>query len=441
MERDPRVNPIKVLFDGRILGVAMTDIRARTGIFRVVEETLDRLVQDKDFSIQIFDSSGSYFCCQAFVHENRKSGYVLFRGSNFWKLKLVVRKMVKAVLVRFAFPGYFRDFMVALKQFYIGSAGRRAGSELSGFQVYHTPSAQVPASIRNIKGIVKVVEVHDLIPVLYPQFLDPEALHGGKHPIHETIDDLNADDFVICNSAWDRSDLFTYRKDLVPERVCVAPLAASSKFFPVKDLARIEAIRQRYKIPAGKKYILSVCTLEPRKNLEAVVRAFNMFVEERKIEDVVLVLVGAAGWKCEPLLRQVGEVGELAKKIIFTGFVPDEDLAALYSGALVFAYFSFYEGFGLPPLEAMQCGTPVITSNTSSLPEVVGDAGVMIDPRDEKGAREHFFHFYNDPVYREEFSRKALLQAGRFSWDIHCDVVKQVYRQALDKVAAPARYS
>ena len=429
-------DPIKIIFDARILAATMVDVRARTGIFRVVEETLDRLVQDKGLSIQLFDSSGSYFCCQAFVKKNKKLGYVLFHTSCFWRLKFFVWKLTK-IIFRSASPyGFFRVFFTALKKFYESIYGKRYRQKLEMFQVYHSPSAQVPEVIRNLKNIAKVIEVHDLIPVLYPHFLDPHALHGEKHPIHETIDSLIPDDFVICNSEWTQNDLLTYRKDIVPDRVFVAPLAASSKFFPVKDPARITEIKERYRISSEKKYILSVCTIEPRKNLETVVRAFEAFIKQNKIEDVVLVLVGTAGWKYEPLLRQIDATGELTKKIVLTGFVSDKDLAALYSGALVFAYLSFYEGFGLPPLEAMQCGTPVITSNTSSLPEVVGDAGIMIDPRDEKGAAQYFFRFYHEPEYREEFSQKALARAKQFNWDAHCEVVKRVYRIASEQAAS-----
>ena len=422
--------PIKVLFDARLLGTAMTDTRARTGIFRVVEETLDRLVRDKDFSIELFDSGGSYFCCQAFIYENQKNGYVLFRKSRFWRVRFYARKWLKGTLSGISLRGFPRAVLAAIKSYFERREEKRFGRKVSAFQVYHSPSAQVPALIRKRANMIKVIEVHDLIPVLFPHFLDAQAIHGKKHPIHETIDSLTREDFVICNSQSTRNDLLAYRKDLAPDRVFVAPLAASSKFFPVEDPGQIAAIQQRYRIPLEKKYILSVCTLEPRKNLETVVRAFLRLIGDHAVEDLVLVLVGMAGWNYGPLIEQIDATGVLKEKIVLTGFVPDEDLAALYSGALVFAYLSFYEGFGLPPLEAMQCGTPVITSNTSSLPEVVGEAGIMIDPRDAPAAAGYFFRFYQEPGYREGFSKKALAQAKRFSWDAHCEVVKKVYRHA-----------
>jgi glycosyltransferase involved in cell wall biosynthesis len=420
--------PIRILFDARLFGTVMTDIRARTGIFRVAEETLDRLVQDKDLSILLYDSSGSYFCCQAFIHENKKRGYILFRSARFWKLRFFVWKFFKMILRSISGSGFFRSFFAVLKKYCENLEWKRYGWKLSAFQVYHSPSGLIPEAFRNCKNIAKVIEVHDLIPLLFPHFLDSRAIHGKKHPIQETIEALSVDDFVICNSASTRNDLLAYSKNLAPDRVFVAPLAASSKFFPVTDPARIADMRKRYRIASDQKYILSVCTLEPRKNLETVIRGFGMFVRQNKIEDVALVLVGTAGWKYKPLLRQIDAAGDLTKKIILTGFVPDEDLAILYSGALVFSYMSFYEGFGLPPLEAMQCGTPVITSNTSSLPEVVGDAGIMLAPRDEKGVAQYFSRFYLEPEYREAFSKKALAQAKRFSWDAHCDVVEHVYR-------------
>lgn len=429
-------NPTKVLFDARVLGVAMVDPRARTGICRAVEELLDRIVRDRDFSIELYDSSGSYFCCQAFIERKKKQGYVLFRSARFWQMEFYVRKLVKKIWRHVSPSSFLQRIWVAAKEYYEKKEGKREAPKLVGFHIYHSSMTKIPQSIRNIKSIINVATLYDLIPVLFPDFFDPQALVGQKHPVCNMVDSLRPEDFVICISDSTRNDLLAYRKDLLPKRVFTAPLAASSKFFPVNDPERIAVVKRCYRIPDEKKYILSVCTLEPRKNLETVVRAFGAFVRQNKIEDVVLVLAGTAGWKYEPLLRQIDATGELTQKIIFTGFVSDEDLAALYSGALVFACLSFYEGFGLPPLEAMQCGTPVITSNTSSLPEVVGDAGIMIDPRDEKGAAQYFFRFYHEPGYRDEFSKKAIAQAKQFSWDAHSEIVKQVYRIASEKAMA-----
>ena len=429
-------DPTKILFDARVLGVAMVDPRARTGICRAVEELLDCLVRDRDFSIQLYDSSENFFCCQAFIEEKKKHGYILFRTARFWWIKFYVWKLAKIIRRHVPSWAFFQSVWVVSKEYYKKRERKRTGHGPVSFHIYHSSMTIIPQDIRNMKNIINIVTLYDLIPVLFPYFLESQALSGQKHPVCDMVDSLRSEDFVICISESTRNDLLAYRKDLVPERVFTAPLAASPKFFPVNDPGRIDEVKRCYRIPVEKRYILSVCTLEPRKNLETVVRAFGAFVRQNKIEDVVLVLAGSVGWKYESLLRQIDATGELKKKIVLTGFVPDEDLVSLYSGAMVFVYLSFYEGFGLPPLEAMQCGTPVITSNTSSLPEVVGNAGIMIDPRDEQGAMRYFFRFYHDSGYRKEFSQKALARAKQFSWDAHCEAVKKIYRIASEKAVA-----
>jgi glycosyltransferase involved in cell wall biosynthesis len=124
-------------------------------------------------------------------------------------------------------------------------------------------------------------------------------------------------------------------------------------------------------------------------------------------------------------------MGPLRDRIILTGFVPDEDLAAIYSGALAFAYMSRYEGFGLPPLEAMQCGVPVITSNTSSLPEVVGDAGIILDPSDEQGLCDAMLRLFGDEALRCHLGSRGLVQSSKFSWERCIREMTDAYSEAL----------
>ncbi len=131
-----------------------------------------------------------------------------------------------------------------------------------------------------------------------------------------------------------------------------------------------------------------------------------------------LVLVGKKGWLDNNIHSEISNLyPRLRERIIFTGYVPDEDLAPLYSGSLVFVYPSVYEGFGLPPLEAMQCGTPVITSNTSSLPEVVGNAGITVAPLDEDSLCHSIWELYQNDSLRNSLSTKSIEQAAKFSWE------------------------
>jgi len=155
-------------------------------------------------------------------------------------------------------------------------------------------------------------------------------------------------------------------------------------------------------------------------------------VREHKIAELNLVLVGTKGWQYDKIFQQAGELVGLSHRIIFTGFIPDEDLVPLYSGAMGFVYMSLYEGFGLPVLESMQCGTPVITSNNSSLPEVVGGAGIMLDAKDEDGLCHAMYQLYSNKSLREMLRTRALERAKQFSWTRCARETLAGYRKAME---------
>ena len=146
-----------------------------------------------------------------------------------------------------------------------------------------------------------------------------------------------------------------------------------------------------------------------------------------------LVLVGTKGWDFDRIFKEIEGAKELSGRIITTGFVPDGDLAPLYSAAMMFVYPSLYEGFGLPPLEAMQCGVPVVTSNTSSLPEVVGDAGIMVSPKDGEALSQAMLDLYRDGKKRTALSAQGLLRSKLFSWKKCADQTVEAYRRAIQQ--------
>jgi glycosyltransferase involved in cell wall biosynthesis len=172
--------------------------------------------------------------------------------------------------------------------------------------------------------------------------------------------------------------------------------------------------------------------LEPRKNIHHVIRCFSKTVLGEEIDDLCLVLVGTKGWDYGKVFEELSRYPALRKRIILTGYVDFEDLAPLYSGALAFVYPSLYEGFGLPPLEAMKCGTPVITSNTSSLPEVVGDAGTMVSPTDEDALCHAMLEIFRDSALRTRMSERSLARADLFSWEKCIEETIRAYRIAID---------
>jgi glycosyltransferase involved in cell wall biosynthesis len=192
----------------------------------------------------------------------------------------------------------------------------------------------------------------------------------------------------------------------------------------------MEAVRIKYHLPP-EPFFLSVCTLEPRKNLVHVIQAFGRLIEQEKISGLNLVLVGAKGWQYDQIFAESGATNVLKRRVIFTGYVPDEDLAPLYTEALAFLYLSLYEGFGLPVLEAMQCGIPVVTSDNSSLPEVAGDAGILLDARDQDALCAAMLSLYGNAELRDELRCKSLRNAARFSWQQCAQATLRGYDQAL----------
>ena len=270
--------------------------------------------------------------------------------------------------------------------------------------------------------------VYDLIGIYKPEYFTPEAASEVK----SIIDALDNKTTIFAISESTKKELLAYRKDLAPEQVTIIPLAAGKHFSPCVEEEKIGLVKSKYKIPANQPYVLSVATLEVRKNLEQVVASFVRFIENNPQSSMHLVLAGMSGWKLEKLESTLAAANHLRNRIILTGFVADEDLSALYSGALCFVYLSRYEGFGLPILEAMACGTPVISANNSSLPEVVGSAGLLFDADDVSGVAKAIESFAVSPELREKYSKLGLTRAGLFDWDKCAEVViERLNREAL----------
>jgi glycosyltransferase involved in cell wall biosynthesis len=297
---------------------------------------------------------------------------------------------------------------------------------LAAADVFHSPYHALPKQMRQARHLKKFLTVYDLIPLRWPHLFEP----GVKGAIANTIASLGPADFALCISESTRNDLFEVRPELDPERILVTPLGASNDFYPCTDAATIAKVKEKYGIPPESEYVLSLCTLEPRKNVDQAIRCFARVVKQERLSHLRLVMVGSKGWDYDRIFAAVAEAG-IADYTVFTGFVADEDLAPLYSGALAFIYLSLYEGFGLPPLEAMKCGTAVITSNTSSLPEVVGDAGMMYDPADADGICQGLLDLLRDSELRNEMRQRSLRRSALFSWERCARETIAAYEKAL----------
>lgn len=244
---------------------------------------------------------------------------------------------------------------------------------------------------------------------------------------------------VITLSEFSRQDISqTY--GISPERITVTPVAAAARFGPVTNGAALETVRRQFGIERS--YILSLGSIQPRKNLVRLIRAYGSLRQSHAEAALPqLVIAGKRGWLEAETVR-AAQTSPWSRDILFTGYVPDEELPALYSGALCFVYPSYFEGFGLPVLEAMQCGVPVIAGNLTSLPEVVQDAGVLVDPFDEQAFTTAMARMIEDSSHRSRLSAGGLERAKVFKWNqtarLTLEVYKQVIEQAKSRTAGEA---
>jgi len=287
-----------------------------------------------------------------------------------------------------------------------------------GLDLLHSPDF-IPPFRANCRT---VITVHDLAFLLYPQFLTREsARYYGQ--VDQAV---RRADQIVADSESTRQDVLRLL-GVPPDKVSVVYLAANPLYRPI-SLAQARAwVEEKFGL-AGE-FILSVGTIEPRKNLPTLLRAYRQLLDAYKL-DVTLALVGGEGWLYAEVPTLVKKL-RLTDRARFLGRVSDEDLLHLYNAAGVLAHPALYEGFGLPPLEAMSCGTPVVVSNASSLPEVVGDAGLLVEPENVAAWSAALWRVCTDDDLRDELSQKALARSRRFSWERTARQTLRVYEQVL----------
>jgi glycosyltransferase involved in cell wall biosynthesis len=412
---------LSLLYDISVLGMGWFSDTARTGIFRVTENLLKQMVRDpSQYNVNCLASQNNYFQCLEYLKDNQHifNNIVIPCSKIQYYCDRKVNQSINFKPRRL----FFKACQHLLNPFSTHCIDKIARN----IDIFHSPYFSIPKIIRKKKKSVKFLTVYDLIPILYPGYFNGRKVIQVK----KALNSLSPSDFVICISQSTKNDFCNLVK-FDPSRVFVIPLAASGSFFPCKDLQLIREVKKKYGIPSGQ-YILSVGTLEPRKNIKQLIFSFQRIIEQEKIRDLNLVLVGAKSCFHDKLFAQLNITNDLKKRVVLTGYIPDQDLTPLYSGSLVFVYPSLYEGFGLPPLEAMQCGVPVITSNTSSLPEVVGDAGIMTAPNDSDALCHHILKIYRSSTLRHELANKSFEQAKKFNWPKCANQTIAAYKKALN---------
>lgn len=271
----------------------------------------------------------------------------------------------------------------------------------------------------------KIAVIHDMAYISCPETVRAKTRKVLKSSMPKAC---KRADKIITISEFSKSEILRYLP-VEESKIEVVPWGVDfEKFHNHYENDRIEQIIKKYFIP--REYILYLGTLEPRKNLERLIRAYSM-LNEKNSDIPALVLAGQKGWYYDQIFSTVEEL-HLEKKVIFLGYVPDEDVPLLLCGAKMFVFPSLYEGFGLPPLEAMACGTPVVTSNVASLPEVTGDAAVLIDPmRVEEIAKGI------DVLLTNEQLRRKLVDAGlervqEYTWEKAAENIANICRKLIN---------
>ncbi len=426
---------MKVLYELSYLGLNYADTALLTGIPRAKDRILHAAFGRPE--LQPYGATLENYAAQLFLAAYLRREWTGPRPQLFrvWERRGVPDRLARALAAR-------------LRR---GSGGPRFGSEPERallrpafnaivrsarwrgvhhrFEIFHSLYYGLPPR-GAVDARARVLTVFDLAPIRFPEFFPAHFNFEHFRGIMRSVEPRR-DQVIACSASTARD--FCDFTGIDAAQVHVVPLAASREVFhPVDDPQAVAAVRRRYGIPPGP-YLLALFTLEPRKNVAGLVRAFASLVRQNGASGATLVIAGTIGWD-EAIARRLGIDRALRGRIVLTGRVPDAEMSPLYGGATAFVYPSFYEGFGLPVLEAMQCGVPVISSNASSLPEVVGDAGMLVDPRDTEALAAAIHALLTDEPRRAALARAAQERARQFSWERTIAETVGVYRTALESV-------
>lgn len=386
---------VKLLLDGGLFSECEILGSNSHGMIRIAEEVVKGVIDCKDFEVSFANTmySKKYDVSLKGFLEKRYPAYrdtVLSEEPTFSSSLPILK----------TFSKYLAKFLTL--------EVRNPG--LGNCDVFHSFYYPFTKSVAQNKSIKKSITYLDIIP------LRMSGYNSQMVSITQQVVDSIVSNYAISISEFSKQDLLDYNKNIHADNVFVAPLAASKElFYQNKNVADKKRIQEKYGLPDN--YFLSVSSTDIRKNLLHLIKCFSRFVLQEKPQDLFLVLTGNATYS-NSILNKLNIPKEVREKIIITSrYIDNEDLAIVYSNALCFFFMSLYEGFGLPVLEAMQCGVPVITSNVSSLPEVVDNAAIMLDPTDEMALCDQMNEIYKSEELRKKYAALGLVRSNDFSWE------------------------
>lgn len=269
-----------------------------------------------------------------------------------------------------------------------------------------------------------VITVHDMVYKAFPETVRSRTKYMLNVGLKKS---LKRADIIVTDSEFSKSEILKYFPQH-EKKIRVVPCGVDlEKFKPCETPERIPEVKKSLGIEGD--YFLYLGTIEPRKNLERLITAYNIF--NKRVPDAPkLILAGGKGWLYDSIFRKVKELN-LTEKVIFTKYVPSADMNPLMCGALAFVFPSIYEGFGMPPLEAMACGVPVLASNAASLPEVTGDCAVICDAYSEESIADGLNLLYSSSELRADLSRRGLERAKSFTWEHSAELLHNIYEELI----------
>lgn len=425
---------IKVLFDATILVYGEKNPSDRTGIYWVAFNILQQFLLNKSYKITLYSSN------QKFKKLSFKLPFVVFNDrQRIYKLNIEVhknqiKKTKNIIIIAFRLLQIIKNLVLLLQISLLYRFDKKYC--IDNYDVFISPMFSLPDMIIDKKKIKMFHILYDCVPLMNNvPFLDIDSAHW----FIKLVKALNKETYYFCISECTKKDFLKIASSQLDEKkMYVTPSATSKKYFPNYNISFLKEVLKKYNYTfnSDDHYIFSLCTIDPRKNLLFTIKCFIKFLKKNSIENTYFFLGGGKGCFEEyykTFLFKISDFTENCNKIIYLGYVDDDDINILYSNSLLFVYLSQYEGFGIPPLEAMQAGTPVICSNNSSLPEVVGNAAIMIDYGSEEQCIKAFENLYFYPELRKEYIKKGIERAKLFSWERTFNTMSNVIMETINK--------
>ena len=428
---------INVLYDATPIVEGMnTASVTRAGIFWCAYNILKQFNENPQYKITLLVPPGIMFKKKSDIN-NFLSSFpsikfamidqnVLYKNIKVHKNEIVKTRNIIFIMIRII-KIFYNMIMIPLSK-----TGKKI---INNFDVFFSPVYTIPEKVKKNKDIILFHILHDCIASLK---IIPTDIQANQNDWYiKMIQGLNKGTYYFCNSECTKNGfLKLFPKQLDESKMFAIPHATSQNFNPNYDKYALQKVLQKYGIIKKTEdcYIFSFCSINPRKNIVFTIKCFIKFIIKHKIDNLYFFLGGAHFPEyINQFEKEIDEFANYKEKIIRLGYVYDEDVNILYSNSMFFTYLSQYEGFGVPPLEAMQAGTPVICSNNSSLPEVVGDAAITIPYNDENACIKAFEDLYFNEELRKFYINKGLERAKLFSWKKTFTLMNDIIMDILSK--------